>query len=253
MRGISKFFFAIALLLSAAWTSSNASAQGGYWVNPAPPRTIIIRGAYPSRTILNNATRGGVIEYTHQGNGYVYSPGSSYPTVISSGPSIYPSTTVISPSDPPVIIETEPAGRPAAAGRPVVNKGEIRLIFPQEATDSLAYRLNGTLYSIKPGYQQTFVEDRNWIIEFSQFGIQNSLRRYRLTAGTYLFSYNENGWDLRQAPMIPPVIAPLTIPRPAPAQVPKPVPARAAPTPKPTPIPPPVAPPVAAPVPAPDL
>ena len=59
MRGISKFFFAIALLLSAAWTSSNASAQGGYWVNPAPPRTIIIRGAYPSRTILNNATRGG--------------------------------------------------------------------------------------------------------------------------------------------------------------------------------------------------
>ena len=247
MSGISKVFFAIALLLSAAWTSSCVWGQGGYWVNPAPPRTVIIRGAYPSRTILNNATRGGVIEYTHQGNGYVYSPGSSYPTVISSSPSIYPSTTVISPSDPPVIIETEPAGRP------VVNKGEIRLIFPQEATDSLAYRLNGTLYSIKPGYQQTFVEDRNWIIEFSQFGIPNSLRRYRLTAGTYLFSNDENGWDLRQAPMIPPVIAPLRVPRPAPAQVSQPVPARAAPTPKPTPIPPPVAPPVAAPVPAPDL
>ena len=152
-----------------------------------------------------------------------------------------------------MIIETEPTGRPAVAGRPVVSKGEIRLIFPQDATDSLAYRLNGTLYSIKPGYQQTFVEDRNWIIEFSQLGIPNSLRRYRLTAGTYLFSYDENGWDLRQAPMI----APVTVPRPVPAQVSQPVPARVAPTPipppAPPPAPPPITPPVDAPVPAPDL
>ena len=202
----------------------------------SPPRNVIVGGVYPTRTVLNNATRGGVIEYTHNGNGYVYSPGRSYQTVISSGPNIFPATSVISPSEPPVVIETR---RNVASAQPVSRTGQIKLMFPQGATSELSYMLNGTVYSIKPGYVQTFVEDRIWTIEFLRAGNRSQQMRYQLKAGTYLFTFDETGWDLRQAiavatevqpspgipssQVVPPtrVIAP-TPPPPTPAPTPSP-------------------------------
>lgn len=215
--------------------------SGGYYSNTnngpgAPvasntliaPRTIVVGGVYPSRTVLNNATRGGVIEYTHNGNGYVYTPGSSYQTVISSGPSIFPATTVIQPSQPPVIIEAQSNSLLNNSRRaPIRQTGgtdEIRLIFPREATGSLSYVLNGTTYTIKPGYNQTFVDDRVWTIEFLRGGNRSQPLRYQLTAGTYVFEADENGWDLRQAPV---VLQEINQPRPAP------LPPAPAPTPSP--------------------
>ena len=142
----------------------------------SPPRSIVVGGVYPSRTVLNNATRGTVIEYTHNGNGYISTPGSTYQTVISSGPSIFPYTSVVQPSQPPVIIESRQTPMVAktfpgnsssrsAAARPVIGNGEIKLICPKESAEPLTYMLNGTVYSIKPGYSQTFPDDRGWMIE----------------------------------------------------------------------------------------
>jgi hypothetical protein len=191
-----------------AYTDS-VGLSGGYYstarpvgstvvgANPiSPPRTVIVGGVYPSRTVLNNATRGGVIEYTHNGNGYVYTPGSSYQTVISSGPSIFPAISVIPPSEPPVVIETR---RNVPSAQPVSRAGEIKLMFPQGATSELSYVLNGTVDSIKPGYVQTFVEDRIWTIEFLRAGNRSQQMRYQLKAGTYFFAFDETGWDLKQA------------------------------------------------------
>ena len=203
--------------------------------NPiSPPRSVIVGGVYPSRTVLNNATRGGVIEYTHNGNGYVYSPGSSYQTVISSGPSIYPAISVIPPSEPPVVIDTR---RNVASAQPASRTGEIKLMFPQGATSELSYMLNGTVYSIKPGYVQTFVEDRIWTIEFLRAGHRSQQMRYQLKAGTYLFTFDQTGWDLRQAVTSVPasqpstrIVSPQVVPS-APSVTPTP------PTPAPTPSP----------------
>ena len=205
--------------------------SGGYLPSNtiSPPRTIIVGGVYPSRTVINNATRGGVMESTHNGNGYVYTAGSSYPTVVSSGPSIFPSVSVIQPSQPPVVIEAKkissnPIGgsqtpQPGKIGGP----GEIKLMYPQSASSSLSYMLNGTVYSIKPGYIQTFANDRVWTIEFLRNGNQSQVMRYQLSAGTFVFDADQNGWDLKQAPMAtvvsPPAPPPLP-PPPAPAPVP---------------------------------
>jgi hypothetical protein len=205
--------------------------------NPiSPPRTVIVGGVYPSRTVLNNATRGGVIEYTHNGNGYVYSPGSSYQTVISSGPNIFPAMSVIQPSEPPVLIETR---RNSVSNQTVSRPGEIKVMFPKGATSELSYMLNGTVYSIKPGYVQTFVEDRIWTIEFLRAGNRSQQMRYQLKAGTYLFSYDETGWDLKQAVTVAPVLQP-------PSSTPSSQVRPAAPTITPTP-------PTPAPTPSPDL
>ncbi len=190
--------------------TDSVGVSGGYYSNTrpvgsavvvganpiSPPQNVIVGGVYPSRTILNNATRGGVIEYTHNGNGYVYSPGSSYQTVISSGPSIFPAIAVVPPSEPPVVIETR---RNVAPVQPASRAGEIKLMFPQGATSELSYMLNGTVYSIKPGYVQTFVEDRIWTIEFLRAGNRSQQMRYQLKAGTYFFTFDETGWDLKLA------------------------------------------------------
>ncbi|WP_397571208.1 hypothetical protein [Schlesneria sp. T3-172] len=190
------------------------------------PRTIVVGGVYPSRTVLNNATRGGVIEYTHGGNGYVYTPGSSYQTVISSGPSIFPATTIIESSQPPVIIEQKSNkflnNSKVTAARGTGGTAEIKLIFPKEATGALSYVLNGTTYTIKPGYHQTFVDDRVWTIEFLRGGNRSLPMRYQLTAGTYIFEADENGWDLKQVPQVIQAVNQTVPAPPPPAPVPTP-------------------------------
>ena len=190
-----------------------------------PPRSIVVGGVYPSRTVLNNATRGGVVEYTHNGNGYIYSPGTSFQTVISSGPSIFPAMSVVQPSQPPVIIETQPTNNnstPSESNSSVIrqigNVAEIKLIYPKSAAASLSYVLNGTVYAIKPGYSQVFAEDRVWTIEFLRGGNRSQIRRYQLKAGTYTFEADENGWDLKQIQ----TATAAELPPPPPAPVPSP-------------------------------
>lgn len=216
-----------------AW-NGGTSSRGAVIV---PPRSIVVGGVYPSRTVMNNATRGTVIEYTHNGNGYISTPGSTYQTVISSGPSIFPYTTVVSPSQPPVIIESRPNYQPSAkapngnSGRRSVSDnrfnslGEIKLIFPQESKDSFSYLLNGTVYTIKPGYVQTFSADRVWAIEFLRTGNGSQPMRYELTAGTYRFVADEQGWDLKKdRPMSPSELPPSPTAPELPALTPAPTP-----------------------------
>ena len=197
----------------------------------SPPRSIIVGGVYPSRTVMNNATRGGVMEYTDNGKGYIYTAGSSYQTLISSGPSILPTIDVIQPSQPPVIIEAQKIstfknskGESRVAGR-VDGHAEIKLMFPKNASGALSYMLNGTVYSINPGYVQTFADDRVWTIEFLRRGNRSQVMRYQLTTGNYVFDSDENGWDLKRAPVAPAADVtsqspPLTAPAPAPVPSP---------------------------------
>ena len=200
----------------------------------SPPRTVLVGGIYPSRTVFNNATPGTVIEYTHNGTGTISTPGSSYQTVVASGPSIFPSTTVIQSSEQPVVIQSRPI-RPATTAvskrfpgktapvRPASDVPEIQLLLLNESSSPLSYVLNGTVYSIKPGYSHTFPDDRRWIIEVAH---GQQVARYELHAGTYQFLQDATGWDLKQNPspptQLPPPPVPLesTIPVPAPTPSP---------------------------------
>lgn len=195
-----------------------------------PPRSVIVGGVYPSRTVINNATRGSVIEYTHNGNGYIATPGSSYQTVISSGPSIFPYTTVVQPTQGPVTIESRPTGAisktfsgkgiQATTGAIANNSSpQITLVFPKNSDSSFSYLLNGTNYSIKPGYSQTFPADRRWTIEFLKNPGTGEIARYDLQAGLYQFLPEGNGWDLKQTP-VPSNFGPPPAPVPSPAPTP---------------------------------
>lgn len=223
---------------------SSNSGQFGNGVSTGtvitPPRTVVVQGVYPSRTVMNNATRGGVMEYTHNGNGYVYTPGSSYQTVIQSGPSIFPTMTVVQPTQPPVVINSQPTQttsnsyaqtrsvrtsptRSVANARPFDESVDIKLVLPKEATGPVSYVLNGTTYSIKPGYSQIFADDRVWTIEFLRGGNGSPPVAYQLQAGTYSFAVDENGWDLKRFPAKPAQELPALTPPPlAPAPVPSP-------------------------------
>jgi hypothetical protein len=198
-----------------------------------PPRAIIRSGTIPSRTVYNNSTRGTEIEYTHNGNGYISTPGSSYPTVISNGPSIFPYTTVIHPTDTPVTIESRPIQQPekrfsnnsGVQGIQPAASGEIQLSFPRNAEYPLRYSLNGTIYSIKPGYTQTFSHDRNWTIEFIRAGSGGQTARYNLTAGIYEFVRSGSGWELKKtAPADAAELSAPQMPTPLEPKVPAPVP-----------------------------
>lgn len=193
------------------FSSAPGVIGGGTYI--APPRTVVVGGVYNSRTVMNNSTRGGVVEYTNNGNGYIYSPGTSYQSVISSGPSIFPSISVVQPSQPASLIETRPTqtvsktfsgsrnARPSSIRSPD-NRGNITLMFPKDSSIPMSYVLNGTVYSIKPGYSQTFLDDRPWTIEFLRGGSGSLPMRYELKAGTYQFVADENGWDLKAVPLV---------------------------------------------------
>ena len=195
-----------------------------------PPRTVIVGGVYPSRTVINNATRGSVIEYTHNGNGYIATPGSSYQTVISSGPSIFPYTTVVQPTQGPVTIESRPTGTvsksfsgrsgESVTGAVARNSArEITLVYPKNNDAPFSYLLNGTNYSIKPGYSHSFPADRRWTIEFLRNPSTGEIARYDLQAGLYQFLPEGSSWDLKQTPTSagfepppPPSLAPAPTP-----------------------------------------
>lgn len=216
--------------------STYGNGQGFNYLTP--PRSVWYDDAYPTRVVDNSATRGTVIEYTHNGNGYISTPGSSYQTVISSGPPIYPYTYVTPTTQPPVVIETKPLSAtartstghptPVATNEQIRGQSQIQLICPKESRQPLSYMLNGTTYTIKPGYVQTFPDDRPWTIAFLRAGSGSEVMQYQLGAGTYRFVPDQGGWHLEQYPQpaakteIPPSPAPLEYPTSIPAPAPTP-------------------------------
>jgi hypothetical protein len=164
-------------------------------------------------TVIQSGQSGGVIQYTNNGNGYTYAPGSSYPTVVTQQPAIgLPRTTVL-PSPTPVVIESRPQGSPGTTlySSPTIGTFSstspkpapmIKLSLPAAATGSLTYSLNGHVYTIQPGYSQTFPDDRAWTIEFLRGPVGSPVATYPLKAGTYIFTIGAAGWELQHPPTV---------------------------------------------------
>jgi hypothetical protein len=118
-------------------------------------------------------------------------------------------------------------------GVPVpINGGgrQIRIVNPADSGGEVQYSLNGTAYSIRPGYGQVIDNDRQWVISFGSGGIRGDVR-YTLAQGTFKFKVLETGWELVRAadqPAFvqgqPPTNSPTFSPTLAPAPVPAPVP-----------------------------
>lgn len=96
--------------------------------------------------------------------------------------------------------------------------GKIKILNPADSGGDIRYSLNGTEYSIKPGYAQNLDNDRTWVINFGSGGTKGDLR-YTLSAGTFKFKATDAGWDLARAAEQPAVTQ---SPPPAPAPEPEP-------------------------------
>lgn len=183
-------------------------------------------------TIIRGGPRGGVMQYSTNGNGYTYVPDSTYPTVIQQTPTLGLSRTIVQPSPPPVVIESRPQpGSSYDAPIPAANRGgTIKLSCPKSAPGSLTYSLNGNFYTIQQGYSQTIKNDRTWILEFKRGGDGSESVRYPLTPGQYVFSVGATGWDIQPAGQaaqpteIPPAPIPDLSADPTPALPPSPLP-----------------------------
>lgn len=99
----------------------------------------------------------------------------------------------------------------------------IKLVCPKRAGGSLTYWLNGTMYSIQPGYSQEFRDDRTWKLEFRKGGEGTELVTYTLKPGHFNFAVGANGWELRQVVGtidLPPAPQPAPLVSPAPGPTP---------------------------------
>lgn len=138
-------------------------------------------------TIIRGGPTGGVVQYSNNGNGYTYVADSTYPTVIQQQPTLGLSRTIV-PASPPPVIRTV---------------GTIKLICPKTQSSGLTYSLNGHVYSILPGYSQTFNNDRTWVLEFLRGGSGSESVRYTLKSGAYTFAIGSQGWELHQPATAP--------------------------------------------------
>jgi hypothetical protein len=77
------------------------------------------------------------------------------------------------------------------------SRGKIAIHLSAEATTDITYTLNGTEYTIKPGYAQNFDDDRKWIISYADSESKKPIR-YTLTAGAYRFLQNKVGFSLHE-------------------------------------------------------
>lgn len=75
------------------------------------------------------------------------------------------------------------------------SRGPIVIRHRADAKEDLSYTLNGLTYSIKPGYEQKFEDDRKWIIALGDEKTKKP-KRYTLTAGDYRFISREGAYDL---------------------------------------------------------
>jgi hypothetical protein len=194
------------------------------------------------------------MQYTANGDGYTYVPDSTYPTLILNQPTLGLSRTYVPPTQTPVVIESRPQGAYTSqystpSSQPQVastsnSYGMIKLSLPKAATGTLTYSLNGHLYTIQPGYAQTFRDDRAWTIEFKPNDNTSDVARIPIKTGTYTFGMGPNGWELQQPGAISSTNAP---PSPLPSLSPTLLPEYGGPSPTstpalsptPTPLPPP--------------
>jgi hypothetical protein len=73
--------------------------------------------------------------------------------------------------------------------------GPIKITNPATNSVTLSYTLDGTAYTIPPGYSQDLREDRAWVIEFSRGANLNPIQ-YGLQSGLYSFTSTNQGWEL---------------------------------------------------------
>jgi len=93
--------------------------------------------------------------------------------------------------------------------RPILDP--IRIVNPPDTRATLRYTLNGSLFTIPPGYAQKLNSDREWVIQFSR-GNGLGAARYSLEPGLYRFAGTDHGWELYRAelstaPPLPPILA----------------------------------------------
>jgi hypothetical protein len=122
-------------------------------------------------------------------------------------------------------------GTPYVAGRPIYENPAfsglpIKITNPAASGVTLNYTLQGTLYTIAPGYSQDLAHDRSWVVEFNR-GANLGQARYGLEPGTYAFTHTEHGWELYRVPDVQ------SAPIEAPSNPPPPVALPANPAPKP--------------------
>ncbi|MEL7496428.1 MAG: hypothetical protein AAFN77_02375 [Planctomycetota bacterium] len=75
--------------------------------------------------------------------------------------------------------------------------GEIKMSYPETATEALAYKLNGTEFTLRPGKTVNLAPSAQWELEFNAGG-QFGLREATLEGGkNYVFEKTEDeGWVL---------------------------------------------------------
>ena len=204
-------------------TSYGYGGGGPVYVTPTP-----VLGT--TTTIIRGGPTGGVVQYSNNGNGYSYSSDSSYPTVVRQGPTLGPSRTIVVDGPKPVVIESRPSSSlpsnalspPRFSPSPSLTTANIKLSCPKTAPGPLSYSLNGHVYTIQPGYSQTFPNDRAWTIEFKRGGDDSEVASYPLNSGLYTFVAGPRGWDLQQpgaAPTLSTELPPAPLP-PAPLPAP---------------------------------
>jgi hypothetical protein len=77
------------------------------------------------------------------------------------------------------------------------SRGEIKIVHKKDASSEVHYSLNGVEFTIKPGEEQVFADDRNWVIAI-QDQTDAKPHRYTLKTGNYQFVASEKGWNLKQ-------------------------------------------------------
>lgn len=128
-------------------------------------------------------------------------------------------------------------GPTVAAPDPRFDGGEIRLFNPKDAPGPVRYGLNGRVFTMRPGEQQIFRFDRQWIITLlDERAGRPAGAEYSLTKGQFKFKMTDRGWDLVEVDDVvaPPSPAEPSPAPPAPAQpepvTPAPAPAKPAPS-----------------------
>ena len=125
------------------------------------------------------ATRMAAIGYGGNGNGRNWDYGRPYRYGYGYG--YYRDTPYV--ADRPIYENPLPSGQP------------IKIMNPAANGVTLSYTLNGTQYTIPPGYSQELVKDRDWAIGFSRGGHFGEAQ-YGLEPGVYSFSASDHGWEL---------------------------------------------------------
>jgi hypothetical protein len=157
--------------ISVGNTPAAGYGYGGYGYGYGRP------GYYPPPVVIAPAPVQRHYHHTH-----VVTP--SYSQAVSSP--AYSSTTTIQSSVPQNVAKPK-----TYSGGPIV------ISNPADSGQALSYLLNGYEYTIQPGHEQKFNEDRDWSISFGSGGSLGNVQ-YTLHEGNYQFSSTKEGWDLIQ-------------------------------------------------------